>query len=130
MYTYWINMTLYGVIEIESNNKTPVLQICFVTLTFVLSPLVVTPDPGPPLSSPAISLLASNLKSTQNLLTALQKSLPPNANLPANIKTLAQRVLANPLTRTQLQGNGCGMLCTDVSMTTLLLSERLCICSN
>lgn len=64
---------------------------------------------GTPLSSPAISILASNLKSTQNLLTALQKSLPPNANLPANIKTLAQRVLASsPLTKAQIQGDGAG----------------------
>ncbi len=125
VYTYWIMVILKLKVIIKPLCYKYALypNICYL-------PLVVTPDPGPPLSSPAISLLASNLKSTQNLLTALQKSLPPNANLPANIKTLAQRVLANPLTRTQLQGNGCGMLCTDVSMTTLLLSERLCICSN
>ncbi|XP_064399308.1 mucin-2-like isoform X3 [Halichondria panicea] len=80
---------------------------------------MVTPEPGPPLSSPAISLLASNLKSTQNLLTALQKSLPPNANLPANIKTLAQRVLANPLARTQLQASASNAFRGVVTATTV-----------
>ena len=79
----------------------------------IFSRPAVTSDPtnSVPQSSPAISLLASNLKNTQTLLTALQKSLPPNSNLPANIKSLAQRVLqASPIARSQLQGEGHGLI--------------------
>lgn len=55
-----------------------------------------------PILPNSINLLASNLKSAQSLLSALQKNLPANANLPANVKSLAARVLASPLRQ---QGN-------------------------
>ena len=50
---------------------------------------------GSQLLSNSLNLLsvASNLKNAQTLLSTLQKNLPPNANLPANIKSLAARVL-------------------------------------
>lgn len=59
-----------------------------------------TPTSGPLSPHPNINLLASNIKSTQSLLNALQKNFNnPNSTLPPNIKSLAARVLASPLVR-------------------------------
>ena len=45
----------------------------------------------------SINLLASNLKTAQTLLTALSKNLPPGSTFPANVKSLAAKVLASPI---------------------------------
>eukprot|EP00731_Ephydatia_muelleri_P022000 Em0014g591a len=45
----------------------------------------------------SINLLANNLKTAQTLLTALSKNLPPGSTLPANVKSLAAKVLASPI---------------------------------
>ena len=57
-----------------------------------------TPTSGSSQVTLPMNLLASNLKSTQSLLSALQKNLSPNSNLSPSIKSLA-RVLASPLVR-------------------------------
>ena len=51
-------------------------------------------DPGTHSSS--FNVLANNIRTTQNLLTALAKNLPTNSNNP-QVRSLAARVLASPL---------------------------------
>ena len=81
-----------------SNRKPELLQLRSLHWhAILLSVLAAGPvdGSGSQLLSNSLNLLsvASNLKNAQTLLSTLQKNLPANANLPANIKSLAARVL-------------------------------------
>ena len=98
-----------------SNRKPELLQLqSFHWHAIVLSVLAAGPvdGSGSQLLSNSLNLLsvASNLKNAQTLLSTLQKNLPANANLPANIKSLAARVL-----RAQGECVSCFVFCSTVN---------------
>ena len=97
-----------------SNRKPELLQLQSLHWNaIVLSVLAAGPvdGSGSQLLSNSLNLLsvASNLKNAQTLLSTLQKNLPANANLPANIKSLAARVL-----RAQGECVSCSVFCSTV----------------